>query len=96
DEIHTPDSSRWWLRESYASRLAAGQDPDMIDKEFFRLWFRDHCDPYKDETLPEAPESLIVELSSRYIRLFEMITGKSFQVHEGDVAARIGKSLKAG
>ena len=52
DEIHTPDSSRYWLADSYAARIAAGQEPEMIDKEFFRLWFRDRCDPYKDEVLP--------------------------------------------
>lgn len=94
DEIHTPDSSRWWLKDSYADRLSRGEEPEMIDKEFFRLWFKDHCDPYKDETLPVAPESLIVELASRYIRLFEMITGRTFQTHEGDVTSRIRKNLK--
>ena len=54
DEIHTPDSSRYWLADSYESALAAGQEPDMIDKEFFRLWFRERCDPYKDAVLPDA------------------------------------------
>jgi phosphoribosylaminoimidazole-succinocarboxamide synthase len=54
DEIHTPDSSRYWLADSYAERLAAGQEPNMIDKEFFRLWFRERCDPYKDAVLPVA------------------------------------------
>lgn len=49
DEIHTPDSSRYWLAESYAARHAGGQEPENIDKEFLRLWFRAHCDPYKDE-----------------------------------------------
>lgn len=39
DEINTPDSSRYWLKDSYAARHAAGQEPDMIDKEFLRLWF---------------------------------------------------------
>src|ERR1039458_5221471 len=55
DEIHTPDSSRYWLADSYAQRLAAGQEPNMIDKEFFRLWFRERCDPYKDAALPTPP-----------------------------------------
>src|SRR3989344_9096681 len=48
DEIHTPDSSRWWKLDSYESRVAAGQEPEYFDKEFLRLWFKDHCDPYKD------------------------------------------------
>lgn len=78
DEIHTPDSSRYWLKDSYQSRLAEGKEPENIDKEFLRLWFTEHCDPYQDHPLPEAPEDLIVTLSSRYIQLYEMITGKKF------------------
>jgi phosphoribosylaminoimidazole-succinocarboxamide synthase len=78
DEIHTPDSSRYWLADSYASRLAAGKEPDMIDKEFFRLWFRERCDPYKDAVLPVPPDDLIAELAARYIQLFEAITGTEF------------------
>ncbi|PIZ61398.1 MAG: phosphoribosylaminoimidazolesuccinocarboxamide synthase, partial [Candidatus Marinimicrobia bacterium CG_4_10_14_0_2_um_filter_48_9] len=44
-----------------------------------RLWFKDHCDPYNDAVLPPAPDELVVELSRRYIQLYEMITGESFQ-----------------
>jgi len=50
----------------------------MIDKEFFRLWFRERCDPYKDAVLPTPPDDLIAELASRYIQLFERITGEDF------------------
>jgi phosphoribosylaminoimidazole-succinocarboxamide synthase len=78
DEIHTPDSSRYWLADSYAERVAAGLEPDMIDKEFFRLWFRERCDPYKDAVLPVPPDELIAELGGRYIQLFEKITGTVF------------------
>lgn len=78
DEIHTPDSSRYWLANSYADRMANGQEPENIDKEFLRLWFAKNCDPYKDEVLPQAPEDLVIALSSRYIQLYEMITGKKF------------------
>ncbi|MGA7157610.1 MAG: phosphoribosylaminoimidazolesuccinocarboxamide synthase [Acidobacteriaceae bacterium] len=78
DEIHTPDSSRYWLADSYAERVGAGQEPNMIDKEFFRLWFRDRCDPYKDKVLPVPPDDLIAELALRYIQLFEKITGTTF------------------
>ncbi|MFW6221835.1 MAG: phosphoribosylaminoimidazolesuccinocarboxamide synthase [Fibrobacterota bacterium] len=84
DEIHTPDSSRYWLADSYEERFATGKEPENIDKEFLRLWFRENCDPYNDSELPAAPEELIVELSSRYIRLFEMITGKDFQPPAAD------------
>ncbi len=64
-QIHTPDSSRYWLADSYEARHAAGQEPEMIDKEFLRLWFRQRCDPYKDAVLPEAPHELVCELSKR-------------------------------
>lgn len=85
DEIHTPDSSRYWLADSYAERFAQGKEPENIDKEFLRLWFVEHCDPYKDKVLPQAPEDLIVTLSSRYIQLYEMITGKTFNIVEEKV-----------
>lgn len=96
DEVHTPDSSRYWLADSYAERVAAGKEPDMIDKEFFRLWFRERCDPYKDEVLPTPPEDLIAELASRYILLFEKITGEEFvpdaRPLEATVLAAIGNA----
>lgn len=97
DEIHTPDSSRYWLAESYEERFKAGENPENIDKEFIRLWFRDHCDPYKDEVLPKAPDDLIVELASRYIQLFEMITGETFPIGDLETPApeRIEKNLQA-
>ena len=79
DEIHTPDSSRFWISDSYKERIDAGQEPENIDKEFLRLWFAKNCDPYNDETLPGAPDDLVVELSARYILLYELITGKKFE-----------------
>ncbi len=98
DEIHTPDSSRYWIAGSYAERFASGKEPENIDKEFLRLWFRDHCDPYKDKVLPEAPEELVTELSSRYIQLYEMITGKQFEIDTSvDIKDRMIANLtKAG
>ena len=94
DEIHTPDSSRYWLADSYAQRLAAGQEPNMIDKEFFRLWFRDRCDPYKDAVLPVPPDDLITELASRYIQLFEKITGIAFAPDLRPLETTVLASLK--
>ncbi|MFA5936913.1 MAG: phosphoribosylaminoimidazolesuccinocarboxamide synthase [Candidatus Paceibacterota bacterium] len=79
DEIHTPDSSRYWKKDSYYERFNKGEEPEYFDKEFLRIWFKDHCDPYKDKILPEAPDELIVELSRRYIEIYETITGKSFE-----------------
>lgn len=78
DEMHTPDSSRYWLSHNYEERFAANAEPDNIDKEFLRLWFAEHCDPYHDEVLPQAPDNLILTLASRYVHLYEKITGKSF------------------
>ncbi|EKD70855.1 MAG: hypothetical protein ACD_46C00361G0001 [uncultured bacterium] len=78
DEIHTPDSSRYWLADTYAEKFAHGEEPDNIDKEFLRLWFVEHCDPYHDKVLPQAPQDLIVTLASRYIYLYEKMTGKKF------------------
>jgi phosphoribosylaminoimidazole-succinocarboxamide synthase len=95
DEIHTPDSSRYWLSHNYAERLDQGKEPDNIDKEFLRLWFVDHCDPYQDQELPQAPPDLIVTLASRYVQLYEMITGKKFNfaAQPGPVNQRIMKNI---
>ena len=67
DEIHTPDSSRYWIAETYDERIKDNQEPQNIDKEFLRLWFVDNCDPYNDKELPEAPKELVVELSLIHI-----------------------------
>lgn len=82
DEIQTPDSSRYWIAESYESRMASGEEPENIDKEFLRRWYIQNCDPYQDEVLPQAPASLINELSRRYIMLYETITGQEFPFDE--------------
>ena len=87
DEIHTPDSSRWWKEGSQ----------DFMDKEFLRLWFKDHCDPYKDKVLPSAPPAMIAELSRRYIEIYQQLTGKKFRADLSagrQVATRIEKNLK--
>ncbi len=96
DEIHTPDSSRYWFANSYESRIAEGLEPEYFDKEFLRLWFKDNCDPYKDEKLPEAPKELIVEMSRRYIDIYQRLTGKEFEynVDKGPIEKRIEENLK--
>ena len=96
DEIHTPDSSRYWIAESYDKRMAMGDEPQNIDKEFLRLWFVDNCDPYNDEILPDAPEELVIELSSRYIYLYETITGGLFPFPDAgkSIQDRITTNLK--
>lgn len=96
DEIFTPDSSRYWLADSFQQRLIENLEPENIDKEFLRLWFIDNCDPYNDEILPVPPAELIVELSYRYIQLFEMITGQKFEFPEinKSIEERIKNNLK--
>eukprot|EP00878_Enallax_costatus_P034498 GHUV01038255.1.p1 GENE.GHUV01038255.1~~GHUV01038255.1.p1 ORF type:complete len:187 (+),score=13.24 GHUV01038255.1:901-1461(+) len=85
-QIHTPDSSRYWLADTYDERHEADLEPQNIDKEFLRLWFRERCDPYADKVLPEAPRELVEELSRRYVYLFERITGQKFQPPSLDAA----------
>jgi phosphoribosylaminoimidazole-succinocarboxamide synthase len=77
DEIHTPDSSRYWFAESYPARFAAGDKPESFDKDFVRNWVVARCDPYK-EALPPIPQELIDQTSAVYVRAFEAITGTAF------------------
>lgn len=95
DEIHTPDSSRYWQLDTYDKRFAAGEEPDYFDKEFLRLWFKEHSDPYADEELPQAPRELVEELSRRYIRMYEQITGKKFEPGETPILPRIERNLRS-
>ncbi len=94
DEIHTPDSSRYWQLDSYDKRFAAGEEPDYFDKEFLRLWFREHCDPYADKALPDAPAELVGELSRRYVRMYEQITCTKFEPGAAPILPRIERNLR--
>ena len=95
DEIQTPDSSRFWISDSYKERIDAGQEPENIDKEFLRLWFAKNCDPYNDEVLPDAPDDLVAELSARYILLYELITGEKFVFPNlNNINKRITENIK--
>lgn len=97
DEIHTPDSSRWWMADSYEARFSAGQEPDYFDKEFLRQWFMEHCDPYTDATLPAAPRELVGELADRYRTLYARLTGQSLALRKQgqSLAQRIKENLAA-
>ncbi|MCF7836367.1 phosphoribosylaminoimidazolesuccinocarboxamide synthase [Candidatus Gracilibacteria bacterium] len=87
DEIHTPDSSRYWKADSYEARHAAGEEPESLDKEFLRLWIRTKCDPY-NEQIPAIPEDVLVEFSQKYINLFETVTGQEFQLPDLTVSVK--------
>lgn len=94
DEIHTPDSSRYWIAGSYEQRFAAGERPESFDKDFVRAWVAERCDPYKDP-IPDIPEAMILETSEVYIRAYETITGQVFEPPKGDepVLERIRRNL---
>lgn len=96
DEIHTPDSSRYWYASSYRLRHDVGMEPESLDKEFLRLWLRERCDPYKDP-IPPIPDDVLVDFAGRYIRLYETVTGQAFEVPDLSVPIleRIGRNLEA-
>ncbi len=95
DEIHTPNSSRYWRLGSYATRFNVGEEPEYFDKEFLRLWFIKNSAPYADAKLPDAPEDLVQELSRRYIQMYEEIADEMFQYGATPVLPRIERNLKA-
>jgi phosphoribosylaminoimidazole-succinocarboxamide synthase len=79
DEIHTPDSSRYWFADSYPARFAAGAAPQSFDKDFVRSWVTARCDPYKDP-IPEIPRDIVLAAAAVYIEAFETITGRVFEI----------------
>ena len=77
DEIHTPDSSRYWLADGYQAAFEAGSRPPSFDKDVIRAWVAARCDPYKDD-IPEIPSEMIEATSKVYIQAYEAITGETF------------------
>lgn len=96
DEVHTPDSSRYWVAESYEARMASGENPESLDKEFLRLWISERCDPY-NEPIPDIPAETLTIFSEKYIRLFEQVTGRTFVKPDAEepVRARVHRNLMA-
>jgi phosphoribosylaminoimidazole-succinocarboxamide synthase len=84
DEIHTPDSSRYWFAETYPRRFAAGEAPDSFDKDFLRRWVGARIDPYRDP-IPPIPREIIAEAARIYVSVFETITGEDFALSEPEV-----------
>jgi phosphoribosylaminoimidazole-succinocarboxamide synthase len=77
DEVHTPDSSRFWVADSYEDRVARGEEPENFDKEFLRLWYA--ARGYRgDGEPPTATDELITQVSQRYIACYEKLTGQPF------------------
>jgi phosphoribosylaminoimidazole-succinocarboxamide synthase len=92
DEIHTPDSSRYWMAETYPTAFANGTRPQSFDKDFIRAWVAERCDPYKDD-IPEIPAELVLQASDVYIRAYEMITGNKFDRTKTSTIADIRSAL---
>lgn len=93
DEIHTPDSSRYWIAETYDAKFAAGERPDSFDKDFVRSWVAARCNPYVDP-IPEIPAAMIEETSKVYIQAFEAITGLPFEAPADEpVLDRVRRNL---
>jgi phosphoribosylaminoimidazole-succinocarboxamide synthase len=94
DEIHTPDSSRYWIAASYKERFEQGQRPESFDKDFVRAWVNQRCDPYKD-AIPVIPDDLVRETSAVYMKAYEAITGKAFDAWEVEapILDRIRRNL---
>ncbi len=92
DEVHTPDSSRFWLAKTYRKRLKKGLEPENFDKEFFRLWYSKRG--YRGEgTQPKMPYSYQLKVSQRYVRLYEMITRKKFIRAKKPIVQRIKNNI---
>ena len=96
DEIHTPDSSRYWLASSYPERFERGERPESFDKDFVRAWVAARCDPYRDP-IPAIPDELVLQTAEVYVRAFETITGQAFSPPARDepVLQRIRRNLQS-
>lgn len=92
DEIHTPDSSRFWFSSSYAERFAAGEAPESFDKEYVRRWLKER-DFSGDGPIPQIPDEVKIEAVKRYIEAIETITGETFVANTEDPTARLRKNL---
>jgi phosphoribosylaminoimidazole-succinocarboxamide synthase len=77
DEIHTPDSSRYWIASGYEAAFERGTRPPSFDKDVIRSWVAARCDPYHDP-LPEIPAEMIGATSAVYVQAYEAITGQTF------------------
>lgn len=94
DEVHTPDSSRYWIRATYEERHRRGEEPESLDKEFLRLWLREKG--ISDTNIPVLDDDIRVEVAGRYIDLFERVTGQPFVPDtggDGTLRERIEKAI---
>jgi len=93
DEIHTPDSSRFWIKNTYDELFSKGEEPQKLDKEYVRQWLANNGF-IGEGKIPKIPDEVKIEAAKRYIAAYEMVTGKEFKAKNEDVLERIEKSLK--
>jgi phosphoribosylaminoimidazole-succinocarboxamide synthase len=92
DEIHTPDSSRYWYAEGYTEALRRGDDPKSLDKEYVRRWLQERG-YHGDGPPPTLPDDVRCEAAQRYIETYERITGRVFEPATDEPATRIRRHL---
>lgn len=96
DEIHTPDSSRYFYAEGYVERQAKGEQQKQLSKEFVREWSMENGFQGKDgQQMPFMPDEFVNTITERYIELYERITGKQFERSDSsDILARIERNVE--
>lgn len=93
DEIHTPDSSRYWIMESYPSRFFSGEEPEMLDKEFVRSWLISQG--YMGEGIaPNFSDDFRIDTAIKYIDAYERITGRDFNANSSNIEVELERCLK--
>ncbi len=92
DEIHTPDSSRFWVKDTYEKLFAEGKEPQKLDKEYVRQFLANKGFIGEGE-IPKIPDEVKIEAAKRYIKAYEMITGQEFKAEIGDISNRIKQNL---
>jgi phosphoribosylaminoimidazole-succinocarboxamide synthase len=97
DEIHTPDSSRYFYAEGYESRQAKGISQKQLSKEFVREWLMENgFQGLEGQKMPVMPDDFVIQISERYIELYEKLTGKRFVKEDlSDIEARIKRNIDA-
>jgi len=95
DEIHTPDSSRYWIAEGAEERFARGEEQRMLDKENIRQWLIQERGYSGQGAPPPLTDEVRISLARTYVNLYERLTGQPFQAEAGSVQARIARNLSA-
>jgi len=93
DEIHTPDSSRFWIKDTYEELFSIREDPQKLDKEYVRQYLANKGF-IGDGPIPEIPDEIKIKAAERYIKAYEMITGKLFEAENGNIIERIEGNLR--